>query len=71
MLVGAALLGILGALLAIPAAATIQIVVQEWWRARHPGDAVPDPLGPSALDGAPPADAPPPAAPGAPEPGPA
>ncbi|UGS38871.1 AI-2E family transporter [Capillimicrobium parvum] len=71
VLVGAALLGILGALLAIPAAATIQIVVQEWWRARHPGDAVPDPLGPSALDAAPPADAPPPAAPGAPEPGPA
>ena len=36
VLVGASLLGILGALLAIPAAATIQIVVQEWWRARHP-----------------------------------
>jgi len=45
VLVGAALLGILGALLAIPAAATIQIVLQEWWRARHPE---PDPL---AADG--------------------
>jgi predicted PurR-regulated permease PerM len=36
VLVGASLLGILGALLAIPAAATIQIAVQEWWRAAHP-----------------------------------
>ncbi|MFN8204389.1 MAG: hypothetical protein U0S48_17665, partial [Solirubrobacteraceae bacterium] len=45
VLVGAALLGILGALLAIPAAATIQILLQEWWRARHPE---PDPL---AADG--------------------
>ena len=33
---GATLLGILGALLAIPAAATIQIVAQEVWRIRHP-----------------------------------
>lgn len=33
---GATLLGILGALLAIPAAATIQIGLQEWWRVSHP-----------------------------------
>jgi predicted PurR-regulated permease PerM len=33
---GASLLGILGALLAIPAAATIQIVIGEWWRTTHP-----------------------------------
>lgn len=33
---GASLLGILGALLAIPAAATIQIALQEWWRVTHP-----------------------------------
>jgi predicted PurR-regulated permease PerM len=33
---GATLLGILGALLAIPAAATIQIAIQEWWRVKHP-----------------------------------
>jgi len=46
VLVGASLLGIVGALLAIPAAATIQIFVREWWRYRHgepppegPGDA--------------------------------
>lgn len=36
VLAGASLLGILGALLAIPAAATIQIAVQEWWRVGHP-----------------------------------
>lgn len=39
VLVGASLLGVLGALLAIPAAATIQIAVQEWWRVRHPDPA--------------------------------
>jgi predicted PurR-regulated permease PerM len=33
---GASLLGILGALLAIPAAATIQIGLMEWWRVTHP-----------------------------------
>jgi predicted PurR-regulated permease PerM len=54
VLVGAALLGILGALLAIPAAATIQIALQEWWRVRHPGSGAPDPLGPDALDDRPP-----------------
>jgi predicted PurR-regulated permease PerM len=37
---GATLLGILGALLAIPAAATIQIALQEWWRVTHPLPAV-------------------------------
>jgi predicted PurR-regulated permease PerM len=40
---GASILGILGALLAIPAAATIQIAVQEWWRVRHPAPAEPQP----------------------------
>ncbi len=34
VLTGAALMGVLGALLAIPAAATIQIAVREWWRVR-------------------------------------
>lgn len=46
VLTGAALLGVLGALLAIPAAATIQIGVREWWRARS-GD------GPLAVTNAP------------------
>jgi predicted PurR-regulated permease PerM len=34
VLVGAELLGILGALLAIPTAAAIQIVLQDWWKNR-------------------------------------
>jgi predicted PurR-regulated permease PerM len=40
VLAGAALLGILGALLAIPIAAAIQIVLRDWWRNRgHPAPA--------------------------------
>jgi len=35
VLIGASLLGILGALIAIPAAATIQIVVKDWWKVRE------------------------------------
>jgi predicted PurR-regulated permease PerM len=35
VLAGAALLGILGALLAIPVAAAIQIILREWWSARN------------------------------------
>lgn len=34
VMAGATLLGVLGALLAIPATATIQILVREWWRSR-------------------------------------
>jgi predicted PurR-regulated permease PerM len=34
VLVGGALLGVLGALVAIPIAATIQIVLKEWWTLR-------------------------------------
>lgn len=41
VMAGATLLGVLGALLAIPAAATIQILVREWWRSRRPAE--PDP----------------------------
>ena len=36
VMAGATLLGVLGALLAIPAAATIQILIREWWRSRAP-----------------------------------
>jgi predicted PurR-regulated permease PerM len=36
VMAGATLLGVLGALLAIPAAATVQILVREWWRSRRP-----------------------------------
>jgi predicted PurR-regulated permease PerM len=53
---GASLLGILGALLAIPAAATIQIAVGEWWSATH--RAPEEPVEPTA-----PAAPPPPAEP--------
>ena len=35
VLIGGSQLGVLGALLAIPVAAAIQIVVKDWWRARH------------------------------------
>ena len=43
VLVGAQLLGIMGALLAIPAASIISIVLQDWWSHRHPPPSVPDP----------------------------
>ncbi len=36
LLVGAALLGILGVLLAIPSAAAIQIILREWWSTTGP-----------------------------------
>ena len=39
VLAGAALLGVLGALLAIPVAAAIQIVLRDWWSARQGTDA--------------------------------
>src|SRR4051812_28295081 len=53
VLIGGSLLGILGALLAIPIAATVQIAVKEWWqmrRARLLPDNVPPP--PVAPEGA-------------------
>jgi uncharacterized protein (TIGR02246 family) len=52
VLAGAALLGILGALLAIPTAAAIQIVLREWWANRqHPDPATQSP--PMQLAGGP------------------
>jgi len=44
VLVGASLLGILGALVAIPAVAAIQSVVRDWWRYRHGATAQAPPL---------------------------
>ena len=35
ILIGAALLGVLGALVAIPAAAAVQAMVRDYWRFRH------------------------------------
>jgi len=37
VLAGASLLGVLGALLAIPIAAAIQIILRDWWTHREPG----------------------------------
>ena len=52
VLAGAALLGILGALLAIPTAAAIQIVLREWWANRaHPDPTAQSP--PMQLTGGP------------------
>jgi predicted PurR-regulated permease PerM len=42
ILIGAALLGVLGALMAIPAAAALQAVVRDYWRFKHPEQAPPD-----------------------------
>ena len=44
VLIGAALLGVLGALVAIPAAAAIQSVVRDWWRYNHGEGAAKPPL---------------------------
>jgi uncharacterized protein (TIGR02246 family) len=56
VLAGASLLGILGALLAIPTAAAIQIVLREWWTTRqhrHPvAPPSPIPLPPGLVQGA-------------------
>ncbi len=41
VLFGGSLFGIIGALLAIPVAATIQISIQEWWRYRLAAQAEP------------------------------
>jgi predicted PurR-regulated permease PerM len=46
VLIGASLLGILGALLAIPTAAAIQILLRDWW-AHRTGD-TPSPTTPAA-----------------------
>jgi predicted PurR-regulated permease PerM len=44
VLIGAALLGVLGVLIAIPAAAAIQSVVRDWWRFREGAGAEAPPL---------------------------
>ncbi len=38
VLVGATLLGVIGALMAIPAAGIAQVLIQEWWAARQGGE---------------------------------
>jgi predicted PurR-regulated permease PerM len=55
VLIGGSLLGILGALLAIPVAATVQIVVKEYWQYRHeqPVETEVPPPGPVQPEGGP------------------
>jgi predicted PurR-regulated permease PerM len=52
VLIGGSLLGVLGALLAIPIAATVQILVKEWWQYRRarllPDNVPPPPLAPES-----------------------
>jgi predicted PurR-regulated permease PerM len=48
VLIGASLLGVLGALLAIPIAATVQILVKEWWQWRR-ARLLPDNVSPDGL----------------------
>ena len=50
ILIGAALLGVLGALIAIPAAAAVQAVVRDYWRFRHPEDSRPPESGDSPAE---------------------
>jgi predicted PurR-regulated permease PerM len=59
VLFGSTLLGVLGALVAIPVAASVQIAIREWWAYRH-DQTVKDiiaPTGPSPADTPPPAPA--------------
>jgi predicted PurR-regulated permease PerM len=51
VMAGATLLGVLGALLAIPAAATIQILIREWWRSRKPVEPAPPVPAPEPAQG--------------------
>ena len=57
VLFGSALLGVLGALVAIPVAASVQIAIREWWAYRHDQtvNEIIAPAGPSPADAAPPA----------------
>ena len=60
VLFGATLLGVIGAILAVPAAASVQIMIKEWWQYRQEGRAPAAPAPPPVAPGAPaPADAPP------------
>jgi predicted PurR-regulated permease PerM len=59
VLFGSALLGVLGALVAIPVAASVQIAIREWWAYRHDQNVneLIAPTGPSPADAPPPAPA--------------
>jgi predicted PurR-regulated permease PerM len=55
ILIGASLLGVLGALLAIPIAGAVQIVVKDWWavRKQHPSPLLAEQQPPGAAGGLP------------------
>jgi predicted PurR-regulated permease PerM len=59
VLFGSTLLGVLGALVAIPVAASVQIAIREWWAYRHDQtvNEIIVPTGPSPADTPPPAPA--------------
>ena len=50
ILIGAALLGVLGALIAIPTAAAVQAVVRDYWHYRHPEQYPPPDAGDSPAE---------------------
>jgi predicted PurR-regulated permease PerM len=50
ILIGAALLGVLGALIAIPTAAAVQAVVRDYWHYKHPEQAPPASAGDSPAE---------------------
>ena len=56
VLFGSTLLGVLGALVAIPVAASVQIAIREWWQYRHDQtvNEIIAPAGPSPPDAPPP-----------------
>jgi predicted PurR-regulated permease PerM len=56
VLIGASLLGVLGALVAIPAAGAIQSLVRDWWRFRHGEEPPPADEPPAAAGAAAPAE---------------
>jgi predicted PurR-regulated permease PerM len=56
VLIGASLLGVLGALVAIPTAAAIQAVVRDWWHFRQGAEPPPADEPPAAAGAAAPAE---------------
>jgi len=61
VLIAADLAGILGALLAIPVAGIVKILLRDWWT-RRPGARPPEPAGQPEVSGRPPVSGPPGAA---------
>jgi predicted PurR-regulated permease PerM len=58
VLVGAQVLGFIGALMAIPMAGIVQVLVQEWWSWRQEGRRPPPPAAPATAEARPPPEIP-------------